>query len=198
LDLHEGSIMGLTTVAALTTAAVLNTIGVNTHLDSFNYGYQNLTVTSAAINYLGVKNLRDCARHAWDLPLWTQVAAATGAHFDDYMGRGSPAQDTADLGYVSALANKGILNFVEGGDDVGAKAAHFARELPRSRGRFAQPEWDRRWLSMSIFDANFALFDAQNSPRSVPELKNISLQTLDCKIFVYGPDNKFGRFLNDY
>jgi len=109
--------MGFTTVAALTTAAVLNTIGVNTHLDSFNYGYQNLAVTSAAINYLGVKNLRDCYRHSWDMPLWSQVAAATGARFDDYMGRGSTAGDVADLAFVPSLAALNLLNFVEGGDE---------------------------------------------------------------------------------
>jgi hypothetical protein len=109
--------MAFATVAAISVSAVLNTIGVNTHLDSFNYGYQNLTVTSAAIKYLGVRNLRDCYQHSWDMPLWTQVAAATGAKFDDYMGRGSPAQDTAALAFVPSLASKGLLNFVEGGDE---------------------------------------------------------------------------------
>ncbi len=109
--------MGFATVAALSVGAVLNTIGVNTHLDSFNYGYQNLTVTSAAINYLGIKNLRDCYRHSWDMALWTQVAAATGAKFDDYMGRGSMAGDVADLGFVPSVAAQGLLNYVEGGDE---------------------------------------------------------------------------------
>jgi len=109
--------LAFVTVAAISVSAVLNTIGVNTHLDSFNYGYQNLTVTSAAINYLGVKNLRDCYQHSWDLPLWSQVATATGAKFDDYMVRGSPTQDTADLGFVPSLASHGLLNFVEGGDE---------------------------------------------------------------------------------
>jgi hypothetical protein len=105
------------TVAAISVGAVMNMIGVNTHLDSFNYGYQNLAVTEAAIHYLGVKNLRDSAQGSWDLKIWQQVAAATGARFADYMGRGSPAQDVADLGYVSALASKGLLAFVEGGDE---------------------------------------------------------------------------------
>jgi hypothetical protein len=104
-------------VAAVSVAAVLSTIGVNTHLDSFNYGYQNLTVTSAAIKYLGVKNVRDSAQHDWDLALWTQVAGATGARFDDYMGQGSRAQDTADLNLIGAIAAKNILNFVEGGNE---------------------------------------------------------------------------------
>ncbi|MDB5395958.1 MAG: hypothetical protein JWM91_3464 [Rhodospirillales bacterium] len=116
-NLNEGSILAFITVAAFSVTAVLNTLGVNTHLDSFNYGYQNLAVTGAAINYLGFKNLRDSAQHSWDLTLWPQVASATGAHFDDYMGQGSRAQDTTDLTFVSALANQGILNFVEGGNE---------------------------------------------------------------------------------
>lgn len=109
--------MGFVTVAALSAAAVLNTIGVNTHLDSFNYGYQNLSVTEGAINYLGIRNLRDSAQGSWDLTLWPKVAAATGASFDDYMGRGSTAQDIADLGFVPTLAGLGILNAVEGGNE---------------------------------------------------------------------------------
>ena len=109
--------MAFLTVAAISVSAVINTIGVNTHLDSFNFGYQNLAVTEAAINYLGIKNLRDSAQHSWDLTLWPQVTIATGAHFDDYMGRGSPAQDTADLSFVGTLATLGLLNFVEGGDE---------------------------------------------------------------------------------
>src|ERR1700730_1467990 len=76
-NLYEGSIMAFLSVAAISVSAVMNTIGVNTHLDSFNYGYQNLAVTAAAINYLGFKNLRDSAQHSWDLTLWTQVASAT-------------------------------------------------------------------------------------------------------------------------
>jgi len=109
--------MGFVTVAAISASAVLNTIGVNTHLDSFNYGYQDLTITSNAITYLGVRNLRDSAQGAWDLALWKTVAAATGARFDDYMGRGSPAQDMADLAFVPALAAAGVLNYLEGGDE---------------------------------------------------------------------------------
>src|SRR5262245_30033794 len=88
-------ILAFTSVAAISVSVVLNSIGLNTHLDSYKYGYQNLPATEAAINYLGVKNLRDSAQHPWSLNLWQQVADATGARFDDYMGRGSPAQDRA-------------------------------------------------------------------------------------------------------
>jgi hypothetical protein len=104
-------------VAAISVTAVLSSVGVNTHFDSFNHGYQNLAVAEGAIKYLGVKNLRDAAQSTQDLTLWPQVVAATGVRFDDYMGRNSPAQDQTDLSYVSALAKKGVLNFIEGGDE---------------------------------------------------------------------------------
>jgi hypothetical protein len=109
--------MGFATVTAMSVGAVVSTIGVNTHLDFLNSSYQNLAVTSAAINYLGVKNLRDSYQHAGDQALWAQVAAATGAKFDDYMGEASPAQDSADLAFVPSVAALGLLNFVEGDDE---------------------------------------------------------------------------------
>jgi hypothetical protein len=109
--------MAFLTVAAISVGAVLNTIGVNTHFDSNAYGYQNLPVAEAAIKYLGVKNLRDSAQSSWSLTLWPQVASASGARFDDYMGRGSRAQDTTDLTFVAPLAALGVLNSVEGGDE---------------------------------------------------------------------------------
>jgi hypothetical protein len=109
--------MAFLTVAAISVGAVLNTIGVNTHFDSNAYGYQNLPVAEAAIKYLGVRNLRDSAQSNWSLTLWPQVASATGARFNDYMGRGSRAQDTTDLTLVAPLAALGVLNAVEGGDE---------------------------------------------------------------------------------
>jgi hypothetical protein len=104
-------------VVAISAAAVLNSVGVNTHFDSLKHGYENLPVAEAAIKYLGVKNLRDSAQSSMDLTLWPKVTAATGAHFADYMGRNSPAVDQTDLGYVPTLAKKGVLNYVEGGDE---------------------------------------------------------------------------------
>src|SRR5215469_8965621 len=95
----------------------IDTIGVNTHIDFANYGYQNLAVTEAAINYLGLKNLRDSAQTAADAQTWQQVAQATGAKFDDYIAEASPAGMTTDLGFVSQLASEGILNYLEGGNE---------------------------------------------------------------------------------
>src|SRR5882724_5783518 len=112
--------MTLSTSTAISTNTVVNSIGVNTHIDFNKYGYQNLTTTEAAINYLGIKNLRDCANNPNDVGpngTWQQVANATGAKFDDFMTEGSPASDMNDLGFAKQLASQGILNFIEGGNE---------------------------------------------------------------------------------
>jgi hypothetical protein len=114
-------IVALTTSKAVSIGTVTNSIGVNTHLDfSGNVGYQTLGATAAAINYLGVKNLRDSADNPNTVGpngTWQQIASATGAKFDDYMTEGSTASDIRDLGYAKLLGAQGILNFVEGGNE---------------------------------------------------------------------------------
>lgn len=110
------------TQALLSARAALDTIGVNTHLDfSAIPAYQNLTLTAAAINYLGIKNLRDCANNlAVDAGAggsWQTIANATGCKFCDFMTEGSPAEDRKDLVIAATLAAQGILNFIEGGNE---------------------------------------------------------------------------------
>src|SRR4051794_35172939 len=112
--------MSLTSTQAISASALTNSIGVNTHIDFNKYGYQNLGTTEAAINYLGIKNLRDSANNPNDVGAngsWQQVANATGAKFDDFMTEGSPTADLNDLGYAKQLAAQGILNFIEGGNE---------------------------------------------------------------------------------
>jgi Ca2+-binding RTX toxin-like protein len=112
--------MALPANRAISVTTVTGSVGVNTHLDFNRYGYQSLTTTEAAINYLGVKNLRDSADNPNTVGpngTWQQIANATGAKFDDYMTEGSPASDIADLGYARQLGAQGILNFIEGGNE---------------------------------------------------------------------------------
>jgi hypothetical protein len=111
---------GTVLTVAVAAMAVTNSLGMNTHVDFGKYGYENLAVTAAAINYLGIKNLRDCPGNAADAGpngSWQQIANATGAKFDAYMTEGSPASDMANLARVKELAAQGILNFVEGGNE---------------------------------------------------------------------------------
>jgi serralysin len=95
----------------------IDTIGVNTHIDFAKYGYQNLAVVEAAINYLGLKNLRDSAQTATDAQTWLRVAQATGAKFDDYIAEASPPGMAYDSSLVQQLASEGILNYLEGGNE---------------------------------------------------------------------------------
>ena len=102
---------------AVSAAALLNTLGINTHLDFDAYGYQTLATVESNIDYLGVKIIRDSAETATDAQTWLQVAQATDAKFDDYIAEASPAGMATDLGYVTQLAQEGILASVEGGDE---------------------------------------------------------------------------------
>ena len=54
----------------------------------------------------------------------------------------------------------------------------------RARRRFAQPEGNRRRLTVRILNAHLALLDSQHAPRSVSQLKDVALQTLDREVFI--------------
>jgi hypothetical protein len=107
----------VTTQTAISTSSFVNSLGVNTHIDFADYGYQNLAIVESAIKYLGLTNLRDSAETASDATTWQQVAQATGAKFDDYIAETSPAGMTTDLGFAKQLASEGILNYLEGGNE---------------------------------------------------------------------------------
>ncbi len=107
----------MTILTAITASSFINGLGVNTHIDFDAYGYQNLATVESSLEYLGVKNIRDSAESSTDLISWQQVARATGVKFDDYMPEGSPASLQAALNLVPQLAQEGILNFIEGGNE---------------------------------------------------------------------------------
>ena len=107
----------MTILTAITASSFINSLGVNTHIDFDAYGYQNLATVESSLEYLGVKNIRDSAESSTDLISWQQVARATGVKFDDYMPEGSPASLQAALNLVPQLAQEGILNFIEGGNE---------------------------------------------------------------------------------
>ena len=106
--------------ATMRSADFIGTLGVNTHIDFAAYGYQNLSVVEASINYLGLKNLRDSPQSAGDVGpqgSWQQVANQTHAKFDAYMPEGSLADMQASLNRLPQLAGQGILNYIEGGNE---------------------------------------------------------------------------------
>ncbi len=112
--------MTYTSTTAVQAENFVDSIGVNTHLDFTNSSYSNLTAVENAINYLGVKSLRDSANSSADLGangLWQQVADATGAKFDAYLGEGSVSTMQSGLANAVTLAKQGIVNFIEGGNE---------------------------------------------------------------------------------
>ncbi len=101
---------------AISATAFIRTLGVNTHLD-FGGTYANLTQVEANLNYLGLPNVRDSAEAASDAQTWLQVSQATGVKFDDYIAETSQAGMQTDIGFMTQLANEGILKAVEGGNE---------------------------------------------------------------------------------
>ncbi len=86
----------MTMLTAISAASFINSLGVNTHIDFDNYGYQNLSTVESSLEYLGVKNVRDSGPNNSDLTTWLQVSQATGVKFDDYMPEGSAAAMQTD------------------------------------------------------------------------------------------------------
>src|ERR1700744_1638478 len=102
---------------AISAASFVGSLGINTHIDFADYGYQYLSMVEGDIDYLGVKIIRDSAEVSTDSQTWLQVAQATGAKFDDYIAETSPAGMQADLRFVQQLAAEGVLASIEGGDE---------------------------------------------------------------------------------
>src|SRR5256885_13632300 len=71
------------------------------------------------------------------------------------------------------------------------------RQLPRSPRRFPQPERNAWRLAMSVFDADRAGVDSQNSPGRVAQLKYVPRHALDREVFVDRAEERFARLEYD-
>src|ERR1051325_2507198 len=67
----------------------------------------------------------------------------------------------------------------------------------RPRRRFTQPERNRWRLPVRILNPHLALLDSQHTPRSVSQLKDVTLQTLDREVFFDRADNQIARLEYD-
>jgi serralysin len=101
---------------AISAKAFIDTLGVNTHLD-FGGTYSDLNQVEANLEYLGVPNVRDSAQVASDTQTWLEVSQATGVKFDDYIAETSQAGMQTDISFMTQLADEGVLNAIEGGDE---------------------------------------------------------------------------------
>lgn len=107
----------MTAIKSISARAVVDTIGVNTHIDFNTSGYQNLATTIAALKYLRVRHIRDCPGQPASVTgprAWSVVAAATGCKFLAFIGETSPASALTQLGWFSTLAGQGVLDGIDG------------------------------------------------------------------------------------
>jgi hypothetical protein len=109
--------MAATTVTALLAATFIGSLGVNTHVDYTVGAYSNRTNTINAINYLGVKNLRDSPESSRAYTIWPAIAEATGSKFIAYMPRSSPTAMQQALNRIPQLKSAGVLNYIEGANE---------------------------------------------------------------------------------
>lgn len=103
---------------ALSSSIVFNSVGVNHHIDFGNE--PGLAIAIGALNYLGLKHVRDCPDNPSCVGLagtWQNFANATGAKFCAYLTEGSVADMQRDLGMIKQIAAQGIIEFVEGGNE---------------------------------------------------------------------------------
>src|SRR5215471_19968349 len=71
---------------------------------------------------------------------------------------------------------------------LGAKPRYRRRKLVGAAGCLAQPEWNRWRLSMSIGYPDSPILHSEDFPRSIPELKDVTLQALNCPVFINRAD----------
>jgi serralysin len=146
----------MTTLVAITASTFVTSLGVNTHIDFNNYGYQNLATVESALEYLGVKNVRDSAESSTDLTSWQQVAQAAGVKFDDYIPEGSPATMQSALALVPQLAQEGILNMIEGGNEEDDSYAAAQGNTLAITQQFQQQVWTTgRSLGLPVINMSF-------------------------------------------
>src|SRR5260221_3247405 len=99
----------------------IDSIGINTHIDFNNNGYQNIATMIAAINAMKIKNIRDCPANDLDFGngprSWGALAAATGAKFAAFIGETDLQTAAPQLNRMVTLAGQGVLRYVEGANE---------------------------------------------------------------------------------
>ncbi len=109
-------------VPALRASALVDGIGINTHLDFAGYKTIGTPAIEKAIAYVGSGSLailRDSPADDADLTLWRQIAADTGVKFDAFLGQGAPSIYRDDLTRAQAMvaSGAGYVFALEGGNE---------------------------------------------------------------------------------
>jgi hypothetical protein len=97
--------------AALSAAAFISSIGINTHTGTWDASYGlpggtggDPSKIEAELAYLGIDSIRDTLEYSWQLPEYQQLAAA-GVKFDLFIGAGTDANSLAQqVAQIASLA----------------------------------------------------------------------------------------------
>lgn len=126
----------------LTTEQFIDSLGINTHIDSRHAkdeAYSHTATVVSALKYLGIKNLRDCPTKPVTLEMWRTIQHATGAKFLVYLPSGSPSDIVRSYGFLNSIYRAGLLDLYEGPNepDIGYSIQNggsigFATEFVRS------------------------------------------------------------------
>ena len=193
--------MTYSSTTAIQAAQFVDSIGVNTHLDFTGSSYSNLGAVENAINYLGVKNLRDSPENTADLGAggwWQQVANATGAKFDAYIPEGSVANMQTSLGYMSTLAGQGILKFIEGGNEEDQSYATSQGNSLATTAQFQQQLYTLgHQLGLKVINMSFGVGWASSPTGDYGKVGNLAAFTDYANAHVYpGTGNTPGDTLS--
>src|SRR5437588_4477825 len=83
-----------------------------------------------------------------------------------------------NTGSADALVRT-VPTFINPVRNLGPHSRNSLRKFFRTARRLTQPERNRRWLSMRIFDAHFAGSHALDGVRGITKLKDVAGKTLD-------------------
>ena len=93
----------------------LDRLGVCTQIAKPNTPYTDEAATIRALQFLGVRHLRDCLQGEAAMASFERIGRATNAKFNLFMAPGAPAWAEASLGYAISFArNTGLAESFEG------------------------------------------------------------------------------------
>jgi len=98
---------------------------------------------------------------------------------------------------ISDIGWRVVERFADEVFDLFAQVGNGVGKLFGAARSFADPEGDTGGLAVGIFDAKSSGIDAQDTPGSVAELKDVAGEAFDGEVFVNCADESFAWFEND-
>ncbi|OLP60301.1 hypothetical protein BJF93_15190 [Xaviernesmea oryzae] len=163
--------MGANDVVAVQASAFTSSIGVNTHLSWQNTAYADSKLVGKALDYIGIKNVRDIVAP------WSQEAmktlAATGTKFDICIGANLALDSQKSL--IQSMQDS--IRYVEGPNEVDNWPVHYQGETGFKAARDLMADI-RAWIDSDQFKESPALlqltFGKAESWKSFGELAGVA------------------------